>query len=109
VWRKSQEIRAVAIKDTQVREAGDEFRNVAARGLISTGTEIGVAVVFDKINDREPLQARDVERFPELAFAGGALAGVINVIASESGSKRRTAPAQPTPWRKLRAGGRRLR
>jgi hypothetical protein len=34
----------------------------------------GVAVVFDQKQNRQAIQAGGIQRFPELAFAGGAIA-----------------------------------
>ena len=62
-------------KTLQIGKSGDQLRNVAAGGLLLDRHGDRVAVVFDQIDDRQALQAGDVERFPELAFAGGAFAG----------------------------------
>jgi hypothetical protein len=59
----------------QVGKVSNEFRNAAAGGLDFDGNGDGVTVVFDEIEERKFLGAGSIERFPEFAFAGGAVAG----------------------------------
>ncbi len=65
---------AIAFGDVQVGKVSNEFRNAAACGLDFDGNGDGVTVVFDEIEERKFLGASGVERFPEFAFAGGAVA-----------------------------------
>ncbi len=53
---------------------GNELRDAAARGLTLHRRGDGVAVIFDQVQQRQAFQASDVQRFPEFALAGGALA-----------------------------------
>ena len=69
-----QRIGAVAFRDVQAGKAAHELRNAAAGGLHFHGNGDGVAVVFDQIEERQFFGAGGVERFPEFAFAGGAVA-----------------------------------
>ena len=68
-------IGAIAFGDVQAGETFDEAGNAAAGGLHFNGNGDGVAVVFDEIEERKLFGARGVQRFPEFAFAGGAIAG----------------------------------
>ena len=86
-------IGAVAFRDVQAGETAHEARDAAAGGLHFDGNGDGVAVVFDHVEQRQFFRAGDVERFPELAFAGGAIASrnvddfvavVIDVLAERS-------------------------
>ena len=86
-------IGAVAFGDVQAGETADEARDAAAGGLNFDRDGDGVAVVFDQIKQRKFFGAGGVERFPEFAFAGRAVAGgdvddfigcVIDVFAERS-------------------------
>src|SRR5580700_6188448 len=68
-------IGAVAFGDMQARETADETRDAASGSLHLNRNGDGVTVVFDDIQERKLFRAGDVERFPELAFAGGAVSG----------------------------------
>ncbi len=68
------EVGAVDRQQQQVGERHDNLGEVAARRLDFTRDGDGVAVVLDEIHDGQSLAARRVQRFPELAFGGGALA-----------------------------------
>ena len=68
------EVAAVHAQDLQVGEALDQARDVAAGRLRLDRHRDRVAVVLDQVDDRQPLLRRRVERLPELAFAGGAVA-----------------------------------
>ena len=70
-----QRIGAVAFRDVQAGKAADEFGNAATGGLYFDRHGNGVAVVFNQIKQRKLLGARGVQRFPEFALAGGAIAG----------------------------------
>ena len=65
---------AVAAEHAQVREVLDDARDVAARRLHFDRDRDRVAVVLDEVQDRQLPGARRVERLPELAFAGRAVA-----------------------------------
>ena len=69
-----EEVGAVAAQQLEVRERLDQPRDVAARGLHFDRDRDRVAVVFHQVQHRHAARARGVERFPELAFARGALA-----------------------------------
>jgi len=85
------------------RRSGD----VAAGGLAFHRDADGVAVVLNEVKHGQALEAGEVEGFPELAFAGGAVAGgddgdIVAGAASVAGSFR---PADGLIV--LSAGGRR--
>ncbi len=65
---------AVDFGKVEVGEVGDEARDVAAGRVHFDGHADGVAVVFNAEDDGELLVGGGVERFPELALRGGALA-----------------------------------
>ena len=100
-----QKIRAIHFQAQQAGEALHQPRNVAAGGLAFDGHGDGVAVVLDQEKHRQAFQAGGVERFPELALAGGAVAR-----ADQRDFIRRAGIARGSraPHRlvELRAGGR---
>ena len=65
---------AVAAEHAQAGNAFDDARDVAAGRLHFDRHRDGVAVVLDQEEHRQLARARRVERFPELAFAGRAVA-----------------------------------
>ena len=69
----------------EVREAGDQARNVAARGLHFDGHGNRVSIVLHAKNYRQTQIGRGIQRLPEFAFAGGAVAerDVSDFIAME--------------------------
>ncbi len=67
-------VAAVDLLEVEVRVARDEPRDVRARRLHLDRDRDRVAVVLDQVQDRKAEVARRVERFPELALAGRALA-----------------------------------
>jgi len=79
------EVAAVDAHHLQMRKALDEIRDRSTRRLHLDRNRNGVAVVLDEVNDGELLVRRRVERFPELAFAGGPIAkgAVHDFIAPE--------------------------
>ena len=58
----------------EVREAGDEARNVAARGLHFDGHGNRISIILHAKNYRQAVVGGGVQRLPEFAFAGGAVA-----------------------------------
>src|ERR1700722_1816098 len=58
----------------KIREARDEARNVASGGLYFHRHRDRVAVVLDAENYWQLAERRGIHRFPELAFAAGAVA-----------------------------------
>ena len=72
---RSQKVGAVDLLAEEAGEAGDQFGDLAAGGLAFDGDGDGVAVILDQIEEREALEAGDIERLPEFALAGGAIAG----------------------------------
>ena len=68
-------VAAVDLLDQQIGEAVQQPRDVAARRLLGDRHRDRVAVVLDQDDERQLLLRRRVQRLPELAFAGGALAG----------------------------------
>ena len=69
-----QEIGAIHFHAEQAGKARDQARNAAAGGLAFDGDGDRVAVVLDEEQHRQSLQTGGIERFPELALAGGAFA-----------------------------------
>ena len=69
-----EEIAAIDLQNLQVREALDETRDVAAGRLRLDRHRDRVAVVLDDVDDGQSLLRSRVQRLPELAFAGGAVA-----------------------------------
>ena len=67
-------VAAVALEDFQIGEAAGERRDRAARSLVFHRYRDGVAVVLDQEQDRQPAERGAVQRLPELALAGGAVA-----------------------------------
>src|SRR5207302_10660817 len=63
-------VTALAIK---IRKTGNEFRDVAAGSLHFDGDADRVTVVLKQEHNRQPQITRGVERFPKLAFTGGAV------------------------------------
>ena len=80
------EIAAVDFGDREVREAGQELRDRAARRVDLDRDRDGVTVVFDQVEDGELQVARGRERFPELPLGGLALSGrdVDDLVAPET-------------------------
>src|SRR6267142_3497208 len=76
-------IGAIDFGHVQPWKIAHQFRDAAAGGLHFDGDGNCVAVVFDEIKQRQFFGAGGVERFPEFAFAGGAVAGgnVNNFVA----------------------------
>src|SRR5258708_7770683 len=74
---------AIDFGHVQPWKIAHEFRDAAAGGLHFDGDGNCVAVVFDEIKQRQFFGAGGVERFPEFAFAGRAVAGgnVNNFVA----------------------------
>ena len=70
----SDRVAAVDLLEVEVRVARDEPGDVRARRLHLDRDRDRVAVVLDQVQDRQAEVARGVERFPELALAGRALA-----------------------------------
>ena len=65
----------VDLLDQQIGEAVQQPRDVATRRLLGDRHRDRVAVVLDQDDERQLLLRRRVQRLPELALAGGALAG----------------------------------
>jgi hypothetical protein len=97
-----QVVRAVNALNQQPREVRYQPRDVAAGRLCFDGHRDRVAVVFDDDDDRQPAQAGVVERFPELSFAGGAIAerevgdlvGVVPLVTVFDGRELLVEPAR---------------
>src|ERR1700676_3236382 len=70
-----QRVGAVALGNMQAWKASRQLGNAAAGRLYLDGNRDGVTVVFDEVEQRELFRTGDIERFPELPFAGGAVAG----------------------------------
>src|SRR5579863_482604 len=66
---------AVAFGDVEAGEAADEARDAASGSLDFDGNTDRVAVVFNHVQQRKLFRAGGVQRFPEFAFAGRAVAG----------------------------------
>ncbi len=81
-----EEIRAVDRRDVQAGERRQQARHVPAGSLDLDRDRNRIAVVFDEIEERQPPGAGGVERLPELALAGRALAErcVDDLVALES-------------------------
>src|SRR5277367_3472459 len=58
----------------EVREAGDQVRYVAARGLHFDRYRNRVSIILHTKNYRQPPVGGGVHRLPEFAFAGSAIA-----------------------------------
>ena len=69
------EVGAVTLANEQIREAGHELGDAPAGGLDLDRDGDGVAVVLDHEDDRQLQVAGGVQRLPELALGGGAVAG----------------------------------
>ena len=67
-------VAAVALEHREVREAPDERGDRAAGGLVLDRHRDRVAVVLDQEHHRQPPEAGAVQRLPELALAGRAVA-----------------------------------
>ena len=67
-------IRSIAFRDMQTGKSRHQLRNASARGLHFNRHGNRVAVVFDQIQNRQFLCARDVQRFPKFSFARRAVA-----------------------------------
>ena len=100
-----EEVAAVAFEDLQVRESGNQPGDVAAGGLLFDGDRDGPAVVLDQIQDGKLLQAGDVERFPEFAFAGGSVAGGGDGDRVGAGFEAALGVGATDCRQKLRSGG----
>jgi hypothetical protein len=102
---RGQKIRAVHLLAEQPGKAFDETRNAAARGLRLYGNGDGVAVVFHQKQHWQAAQAGRVQRLPEFALAGGALAARDQCdFASAAAMPRRFRAADCL--QELRSGGR---
>jgi hypothetical protein len=68
------EVGSVDLRHEEVRESLDELRDRAAGKVDLDGNRDSVSFVFHQLQERKFLQAGDIERFPEFAFAGVAVA-----------------------------------
>jgi len=104
---RGEEVQAIHFLAKQSGETGHKLGHIAASGLNLHGYRDRIAVVFHQEEQRQPLQAGDVEGLPKLALAGGAFARgdqrdrarVLIQIATGLGASR--------GLHELRAGGRR--
>ena len=82
-----QEVGPVHRQDQQAGERRHDLREIAARRLDFPRHRDGVAVVLDEIDNRQPLAAGRIQRFPELALGRRAFArrdvdDLVRVMAS---------------------------
>ena len=64
-------IRTIYFLEMEIRETGDQARDISAGGLHFNRNGDGILVVFDTVENRELVVRRRVERLPEFAFASG--------------------------------------
>ena len=60
--------------EMKIGKARNQTRNIPARGLHFDRHRDRIPVVFDQEHDRQPQVRSRIHRFPEFAFAGGAIA-----------------------------------
>ena len=72
--KAGERVGAVDFSEIEIGEASDQRRDVAAGGIDLDRNGDGVAVVFDDEEDGELEIGGGADGFPELAFAGGAIA-----------------------------------
>ena len=84
---RRERISAVNLLNVEIGETGDEFRDIAARGIHLDRSRDRVAVVFDDEDHRQFEIACGVQRFPPFAFARRAVADrhIDDLIAFEPG------------------------